>query len=336
MTTTIILDADYIKFAVAAVCEKRTILVTHKQSGRQKEFNNRTEFWGRGAKKDGGWLAETNIGKTSPWFPNDFDIEDRQTITEPLENCLHSAKLMVEGVCKTFDTKKYKLFLGKGDSFRVGLSTIIKYKGNRDDSLRPLLLPDVEEYLVKKFKAEIVTHLEADDRCVMECYKKDDHILVGVDKDYAGSPVLWHNPNHPEWGVQDGNSIGELWLDDKKKVRGRGRLFMYFQIASSDKIDNYAANSASDIKWGEMSAYKELVDCNSDKKAFQKMSKIYRNLYPEPKVITGWRGDEFEIDWKYVLNENFNMAKMIRFEGDSVNCYDLLNTFDCLRKEDMK
>jgi hypothetical protein len=41
--------------------------------------------------------------------------------------------------------------------------------------------------------------------------------------------------------------------------------------------------------------------------------------------VKGWRGDEFEIDWKYVLNEQFQMARMLRFDGDSIHVDDVLN-----------
>lgn len=334
--TTLIIDADYIKFAIASVAEKRTIKVTHKTSGKVKEFDNRTEFWGGWRKKDGGWLAEANSSRSKKWLPEDFDLEDVQTVVEPIENVLHSAKLMVEGVRKTLEADEVNLVIGRGDSFRLELSTILKYKGNRDGTLRPLLLREVEEFLIKKYKAKVVTYKEADDQCVIDCYGKDDHILVGLDKDHFGSPVKHYNPNHPEWGIVDCHSLGELRLDEKGDVRGNGRLFMYWQILSSDDSDNYAANSASEIKWAGKSAYKALVDCYTDREAFQAMSECYRKLYPEKKIITGWRGNEFEIDWKYVLNENFQLAKMWRWDNDYVDVYTLLKDFGCLTRDEIK
>lgn len=54
---TSIIDLDYVKYASASVGEKRSIIVTHKSSGRQKEFSTRTEFWGRDKAHSGVGLA---------------------------------------------------------------------------------------------------------------------------------------------------------------------------------------------------------------------------------------------------------------------------------------
>ena len=87
-------------------------------------------------------------------------------------------------------------------------------------------------------------------------------------------------------------------------------------MCSGDASDNYKANCFSDTKWGDMSAYKALVDCETDEEALLAVIDVFKNLYPEPKVITGWRGNEILIDWYYVANEMFQMARMMRWVGD--------------------
>lgn len=322
----LVFDFDYLKYSAASVGEKRTIIVTHKDSGKEKEFANRTEFRGRG-KKLGGWLGQQNeeravAGKTS-WSLDDFDIKDVQT-AEPVENVLHTVKLMVEGVFEKLGTKQYKGFIGRGDPDRMERSTILKYKGNRDDLLKPVHLGAVEDYLIKKFKAEVVTGLEADDRCVMECYKTKN-ILVGVDKDYYGCPVQFYNVNRHDEGAVDCNQFGKLWRNEKGDVRGHGRIFFYWQVLNGDNIDNYFANSASVVPWGDVSAYNALVGTTNDKEALQSVVDAYKTvLYPEPRIITGWRGNEIEVDWRYALNENFDLARMLRFKGDVVTADEVL------------
>ena len=130
--------------------------------------------------------------------------------------------------------------------------------------------------------------------------------------------------NQQERGIVNCNKFGHLFLDSKGKVRGEGRIHLYFQMASEDDTDNYKANCFSDVKWGAKSAYKALVDCTSDKEAWQVLVETFKKLYPEPKVVKGWRGDEFEIDWKYVLNEQFQMARMLRFDGDNIHVDEVL------------
>lgn len=315
--TTAVVDVDYIKYAAAGVGETRSIIAVHKQSGREHPFANRTEFWGRGKNKDGGRLGELNKGRTSPFVAEDFEILDVQT-PEPIENVLHTAKMMFEGGLKAVNADNYVSFIGKGDSFRVEHSTLLKYKGQRAELLKPLYLDDVTQYLQAKYKPIECTSLEADDWCVIEAYKKKDHVVIGVDKDYNGCPILLFNPNYPEIGIRNCNQFGKLWRDDKGKVRGIGRLFFYFQMCSGDTSDNYNASCFSDVKWGDVKAYDILRNLQNDKEAFVAIEHVFKTLYPEPKTIQGWRGDDIMIDWKYVASEMWDMARMRRWEDDTV------------------
>lgn len=321
---TSIIDLDYVKYASASVGEKRSIIVTHKSSGREKEFNTRTEFYGRDKAKSGGWLGELNSKRDSPFAADEFEITDQQ-IAEPIDHVLQIAKTQVEGDLKRLGTNKYKAFLGKGDSFRVELSTLKKYKDNRKDMLRPLHMDAVTEYLERKFKAEIVTNIEADDRCVIEAYNNPNAVIQGLDKDYYSAPVKFFNVNRPDEGIQDCNQFGSLWLDDRGDVRGIGRMHLYWQMASNDTSDNYAANCFSDIKWAGKSAYKSLVEAKTDTEAWEKLKGIFQYLYPEEKTVLGWRNDPINITWDYVLNEMFVMARMLRFEGENLNAYDVMD-----------
>jgi hypothetical protein len=52
--------------------------------------------------------------------------------------------------------------------------------------------------------------------------------------------------------------------------------------------------------------------------------KGYKTLYPAPKKIISWRGDEITVDWLYCLQENFTLAHMLRHRGDKIVVADLL------------
>lgn len=321
---TSIIDLDYVKYSAASVGEKRSIVVTHKPSGRDKEFSTRTEFYGRDKAKSGGWLGEVNSKRDSPFDVSEFSIVDVQT-PEPVEHVLQIAKTQVENDLKKLAATDYKAFLGRGESFRVELSTLLKYKDNRKEMLRPLHMDAVTDYLQRKFKAEVVTDIEADDACVIAAYNQPSCVIQGLDKDYYGQGVKYFNVNRPEEGIQDCNQFGKLWLDDKGDVRGIGRMHLYWQMASNDTSDNYAANCFSEIKWAGKSAYKSLVEAQNDKEAWEKMKGIFQHLYPEKKTVMGWRNDPIDITWDYVLNEMFMMARMLRFEGDQLNAYNVMD-----------
>lgn len=317
-----VIDLDAIKYAAASAGEKRTIRVTHVGLGLDEEFNNRTEFYG-GLKRDGGYLARINSGRETPYEAAEFTIQDVQT-AEPVENILHLAKSMTEKWLRMVQADSHIGFLGKGDSWRVERSTILKYKGQRDDMLRPLHLEDVAQYLIRNYNVRVVEGLEADDWCVIEAYKDPTAIILAIDKDAAGTPAKVLNPQKPELGVINCDQFGKLYKDAKGKVRGYGRIFMYHQVCSGDTIDNYKANSASVIKWGPAASFKALSGCTNDKEAFEVMRDVYRKLYPKKTTVVGWRGDEIEVDWQYMLNENFDMARMLRWEDDVVVASDVI------------
>lgn len=322
-----IVDLDFVKYSVASVGEERYIEVVHNESGNKAEFKTRTEFWGHHGKKGGGYLADLNEGleEEDKWTPDDFTIVDKQRRTEDIKNILYSAKTVVDKATSNAGGNIYnaKYFLGKGDSFRVKLSTLLEYKGNRKNLLKPLALDDVSNYLKSKYNPTIVTDLEADDACVIEACKATNRVIVGVDKDYYGCPVNFYNHNRPDEGVIDCRGLGELYLDSKKKVRGKGLLFFLFQVCSGDSSDNYKANCFSDKKWGDKAAYGELLSCKNEAEAWEAAKNIFQLLYPESKEVTGWRGDKFDINWAYVMQEMVDMAYMKQsYEDTGIRIFD--------------
>lgn len=320
-----IYDADYIAFAAASLAEEKTINVIHKQSGREKEFKTRTEFYGHWRKKNGGWLAEVNKSRETPFVVDDFDIIDVQT-PAPFGMAVNVVNTIIDSVQQRLglSDKDYYGFVGKGKSFREDISTIIKYKGNRESSMRPIHLDAIKQYLVDKKNCEWQSGIEVDDRVVMECYKKKDRVIVAVDKDSMGTACNVFNPDKMDV-PKDCNVFGKIYIDDQKEVRGVGRKWFYLQCLYGDDSDNYFANSACDVKWGKKSAYDMLAPCKTDKECWQALVDGYKQLYPEPKTITGWRGDEILIDWKYVIQENVTLAHMLRFVGDKIVVDDVLD-----------
>lgn len=305
-----ILDLDAIKYAAAATGESRTIVVTHNASGKEMAFDNRTAFYGRN--KKGGWLAERNEKRTSPFTLDEFSITDIQT-PAPIEHALSNAKSAVASFLRLAGTTDYTGYIGVGDCFRVEKSRVLKYKGKRQDLIKPIHLDAVTDYLITRHKAIEVSDIEADDQCVIDCYGTDN-VLVGIDKDYFGCPILYANTMRGD--IVNCDQFGKLELNAKGDVKGYGRMFLYFQLASGDAIDNYKANSASDVRWGNKSAYDALKDCKTDAEAWLAVVAIYQRLYPEPKSIEGWRGDIIEIDWYSMLQENYDMARMLTHPTD--------------------
>lgn len=320
---TAIIDADYIKYAAAFAGQKSKIIVTHPTLSIGGEFKTRTDFYGHWAKKAGGWLAEYNKDKTSPVLPEEFTIEDVVT-PEPLANVLHSTRLMYETAYKQIDASKHKGYIGKGDSFRLARSTLLKYKDR--PTPKPIHIDAVSDYLERRMNCDVIRDIEVDDMVVIDAYKKPNYIVIGEDKDHWAQPVKVFNVNRPEEKIVNCDCFGKLWIDDKSEVRGYGRMFLYYQVTSQDDADCYAANCFSDIKWGSKSAYKLLKDCKDDREALTKVKECFQMLYPEPKEVVGWRGDKLLIDWRYTMQECFAMAKMLTHKDQKeIQLVDIMN-----------
>ena len=339
--TVCIFDYDFILYAACFAGETRTIEVTHEPTGRVKVFKTRTEFYGRDKNKSTGWLGEVNKDRAEkglkPFVLDEFNITDVQT-PEPVENVLHTAKSMINGVLETLGCEKYFGYTGSRDGvplFRYEQAKLWEYKGNRKELLSPIHKDALQEYLVKYHNAIVVQDdLEADDWVVIKYLELKERgespIIVGVDKDIYGTPTISFNPNKPEDGYTDGDCFGELYLNEKGEVKGYGRKWLYYQCSSGDAVDNYKANCFSSKKWGEKSAYKELVDCKTDKECFAALVRVFKTLYPEPVEVVGWRGDKIEIDWLFVLEEMWMLARMRRHKKDVVYIKDILKKYKLL------
>lgn len=328
--TTLVFDFDYLKYQIGSACEKRTVDILHKPTGRVKNFDTRTSFYGHWKTKSGGWLADINLDRMqngkAPFLLDEFEFTDRQ-VAEPVEFALSSVKNHIKNVVDALGADSYYGYIGKGDSWRVEASTIVKYKGSRAKLLKPLHLEEIEKYLITSHRGRIVRHLETDDKAVIDCTEDPNKILVGIEKDYMGCELKYYIHGEMQEPMNI-SGFGKLYINDKGAVKGHGYLWWLFQVCSGDDSDEYWANSACPEKrWGEKSAYKALKDCKNEKEAWEATIAVYKKLYPEPKVITGWRGDQIEVDARYVLNENCIMSKMMTREDYKFNLDEELDKF---------
>jgi hypothetical protein len=315
--TTLVFDYDYLKYQIGSACEKRTVDVLHKPTGRVKNFNTRTNFYGHWKTKSGGWLADTNLSRMQdgkqPFALEEFVFTDKQ-VAEPIEFALSSVKNHIKNIVEALGADSYYGYIGKGDSWRVEASTIVKYKGSRAKLMKPLHLEEIEKYLITSHKGKIVRYLETDDQAVIDCTEDPNKVLIGIEKDYFGCNINYYIHGEMQQ-PQKIDGFGRLYINDKDAVKGYGYIWWLMQVCSGDDSDEYWANSACPEKrWGEKSAYKALKECKNEKEAWNATIEVYKKLYPEPRAITGWRGNQFEVDWKYVLNENCVMSRMMTSE----------------------
>src|SRR5690606_35223903 len=151
------------------------------------------------------------------------------------------------------------------------------------------------------------------------------NVVIATDKDAKGTPCKIYNPDKHVY--HNGNKFGKLFeytKRGKKKVDGEGRLWLYYQMAVGDPVDNYKPNIFSTKRWGSVSAYRRLHECKNDKEAIKCLVDIVQHLYPESQEVMGWRGHLIKIDWLYVLEEMWLLARMKRWKGDDITFEEVI------------
>lgn len=346
---TVALDLDQVCYIAAAGAEKRTIKVKHKKTGREKEFNTRTDFYGKQKTVVGGWLKDQNTNMEAkaaaagrefvPWTREDFDILDVQT-PEPVENCLHLLKIKINAILEHLDCKNGLGILGGDNNFRLALPTPEIYKGNREDSLRPLLLKETREYVQKKYGAKVIDGIEADDYLSMLGYRGYQHyektgkfnfLVASMDKDQVQVPSLLFNLNrdkgefmHPlPWLIDD--SMGEIWMSGGK-VKGWGKKFFGYQMLFGDSTDNIKPYQPFGVKFGEASAFKVISPCHDEKEMWQAIVSQYQKWFPDYVEFTDHTGIDRKFtagQWASVI---FQLVYMKRTPDDKTSLASVLRS----------
>lgn len=340
----VVIDSDQTAYQAAAGAEERSILVTHKASGKQKAFKNRTEFYGKTKNTVGGWLKDQNTNREAkalaagkefiPWTRDDFTIEDVQT-PQPLEFCLQTLKMKVTGILNYlgFPRERCICVLGGKGNFRDDLVAPQVYKGNREDTLRPIHLKEARQYLVEHFNAKVIDGIEADDylsKLAYEGFKhykktgKFSYIVVSFDKDQKGNPCLLFDPMKDDkthtwkypFPMLIDDSMGEVWVE-KNKVKGWGRKFFGYQMLCGDSTDNIRPyqDLLPKRSFGDAAALKILAGTNTEKEMWSAIVDQYKTWYPDGVKFTDWKGDNQEMtagQWASII---FQMLYM-KLEDD--------------------
>ncbi len=338
--TRLCFDFDAIVFPAVAASEDRYITATHRITGREMEFENKTELWGHWKTKTGGWIGVQNaLSKNEYWKAEDFDVVQGQRLRlfKTLEGgtipAIEGAKKLIDdqiaAVCKRLGASSYFGYTGTGDVFRHRVATLMPYKGQREDTLRPILLSAMKQHVIDKHNCTLVEDIEADDAVSMATIKgyeswkeggkldEDRVIAIAVDKD-AKQTEGWHFNHSKDKEPRLIEGLGRLWLDEKGDIDGAGRMWLYYQVAAGDTSDNYKPNCFSTKKYAEKGAYKDLHECTTDKEAFTALVRVFKMLYPEKQTVETHVGT-IEIDWLYVMQEMFTLAMMLRKPDDKID-----------------
>jgi hypothetical protein len=339
-------DGDMLSFVIAAACEKKTVVVTHKPSKTEKIFKNKTEFQGRSKKTLGGWLGDLNKSRVErdqkPFELKEFILEEKYE-ADSIENCLHSVKQKIKSIEKHLGQQKTHIVMGTGENFRHKLLMPKKYKWNREGSHKPLLLNETREYLTNIKKAEVCTGIEADDQLSIYQYNghlgfletgKHTTIVSCVDKDARSTDGQLNNPTtssggkfvYPEPLIING--LGELYLTPKGEPKGHGRAWLYYQILFGDPTDGYSPTDGLIKGYGKKSAFDDLVDCKTDKEYWERIVEVYHDWFPTGLQYEAWEKTEMDIKPVEWMQMQATCAFMQRWKDDSLDVRKVLDKFE--------
>jgi hypothetical protein len=314
----LVLDGDSIAYQVSSACEQRGILATNTTNEAQASFKHKTAF------KD--FTAGLDIPE------GHYTLEETQIAEDP-RNSFATVKAKLQNYRDKFNTEHIEIYMtGKGN-FREDLLLPKKYKSNRADTLRPLLLQQVRDYLINYQKAVIVNGDEADAMLTQRMY---DGFCIGKkiiasneDKDLRQASGMLHNPNTDELLEIEG--FGEIYLDDKGKLRGHGRKWLYVQCLLGDSCDGFnprdfaVALTGKSPRYGEKQCFNELSPATNDKEAFTVIAETYtRWLGSDDFTYTAWNGEQVTTNWTGALQMIWDCCYMRRWEGDRPNIESIL------------
>lgn len=309
----LIIDGDFLAHRAASIAETRTVEVIHLKSGRKKEFETRTAF-----KK---FLIEKNI----PYVESEYEFKDKQYAKESyiVDKCI---KNTIQNLIDFTWTDSTEVHLGaSGETFRNYLMLPSPYKNNRSSMIRPVHLAHAKELLKNKYKAKTYEGYESDDTISIRAYeelnKNNYPIIATIDKDaYQAQGIAILDWYKEPWNIKEIDSLGELYKDDKDKVRGNGLKFLCYQTLVGDVTDTYKPYELSKLTYGSARGFKALEKCETEKQCLEAVISEYKRLYPNPISYLAYnKKPVYNADWEFILQQYFKCAYMKRSWDDSSN-----------------
>jgi hypothetical protein len=303
------IDGDILAYRASAANEKRFVKCVHKETAEEVEFDTLTKFRE--------WAGDTK---------DDYEITPGQK-SGPLENAFHILNHMIQNITKACSATSYHIVVSGDDNFRLDLPLPTRYKDSRKDTAKPLQLKDCKNYLINSHAAETSVGVEADD--VLVAYMTAGNTQASIDKDSNHGPgwlYNWDNMTEPEYI----SGFGALTLIEKetarktaagkpiftKDIKGKGRVFLYYQMVFGDPVDAYKPCELAKVKFGEIGAYELLKGCKTDKEALEAVAKQYQIWYPEPVTYRDWNGVLHTKSWLEIWQMYADCAFMRRWDGD--------------------
>lgn len=142
---------------------------------------------------------------------------------DPLENALHSVKIMLHKILDATGADSYKIFITGKDNYRNDIAVTKPYKGNRSGD-KPVHYDAIHTYLKDYWNAKVIDGMEADDAMgIAQSKDPSTTIICTTDKD-----LDMISGNHYNWRKE------ELY----KVTQPEADKFFMKQLLMGDATDN--------------------------------------------------------------------------------------------------
>lgn len=314
----LILDADSIAYKAAAANETKSIKTIHKNNGTVEYWDNRTAF-------------RKELQNNRPDPEEMYIIEDVQD-PRHISYAKSLVNEMIKGYCVKTGISNYEIYISGDNNFRDFIPLPLKYKGKREDTIRPVQLKELRQWMIDELGAIVVHDMEVDDMSSIRAYEgvknKQKVVQVTVDKDARQCTGWLFNPDKDVKPIViDG--FGELHRE-AKGVKGSGRMWLYFQSLYGDATDCYHGSTLWKLqdpsrKFGEVAAFNLLKDAKSDKEAWEILYKQYLAWYPTPQTyIAEYDGKQYTKDAVDIMQMYVDAAHMKRWKEDKIDVRGVL------------
>lgn len=204
---------------------------------------------------------------------------------DDLEIALLRADKLMRDILEATNATSYVASLTGADNFRKEINPA--YKANRKDKEPPRWLSDVQQFLMREWKAEPTYGFEADDMLGM--LQTEETVICSIDKDMFQIPG-----RHYQWEITGTGKDGKQWVKEAVNQYVSeldGLRFFYKQALIGDKADNiFGVDKIGPVKAGK------LIDHLTDEKD---MYNTVCSLYKDPDRL------EMNLDCLWIWrNEN--------------------------------
>ena len=294
----LIYDADILSYKIASVTEFKYLYTSPE--GDEYKVKSKKSFKA--------YCEENGLDIDS------FTVENVQ-IAEPIGHAIKSMNDSVAKVMEYCGCNKVEFYIGGSGNFRNEIPLPVQYKTNRTETVRPIHLTALKDYLIKYKGAKKVCGSESDDvvnhrirtlnkqgvRCVL--YSNDKDCMQNVDYN-----LLNFNPDKADIIVSK-KGVGEL-IDRGKDVKGSGLKWLILQVLLGDKIDGFTPKQFFNKKYADKAFLKDFDSCKTEVEVLDKFVEVAKRLVPDSVSYTSFTGQLMELNRKELFEMYYLLPKM--------------------------